>query len=416
MNSAFLIVAFFICLALSFVFSLCETALTSLNVVKLRTFILETKKNLKREKLILKIIKNYSQTIATIVAFDNLMAILMSSIATALTFAYNLNAVDTTIVLVLSTIAIILFGEIIPKSIARINSVFFSYHLSLLIAFLSYLLWPFSHSWNKKKKSTNKSVYSEEELSYLVNLIEKEGIFDYHEKELVISALKFDDKKAKDILIPFKDVIYIKNSDSVKNIWKVFRESRHARLVVVDKTNVVIGTLAFKDFVYEWEENNFSKTLNLKNLINPATNVLSSFNLKEVLETFHKELTQICIVYNSYKDDFPIGIITMKDILEELVGTVNEEDTKKRRIIKFSHSRYRVSYGATAVSLFKKIYNETESKDIEFLTNSDMSFNQWVKLYCQHHNLNSDQFTFKNLEIKKDVYQNTKFFEVRILY
>lgn len=289
----------------------------------------------KRAKVALKIAKDYNLSIATILFGNNIVNILASSIVTLigiyLTEVYKVpGELLGTIVL---TVAIIIFSEFIPKAFAkRFNyklSLIFAYPVSFFVKLFFIIVWPISQFFNLfgrlfKKKAVEEDIIDEEVLTEMVDTIEEEGILEEEEAEIVRGAIDLSDSQAFEIMTPRVDVYSIDINDDINALLKEDEEEFfiHSRIPVYEDTvDNIIGILPLKSlskYILNNEEIDDIRPLLYKPLVIPR-----SYPILSLLSDFRESKIHIAVVIDEYGG--VEGIITMEDLLEEIVGDIFDE-------------------------------------------------------------------------------------------
>ena len=353
MNQIVLIIIILVCLVLSAYFSATETAFTTLNKVRIKT---KAEDGNKRAKLILKLVNNYDRLLSTILIGNNIVNILASSMGTLLFIQWcngnsDLASVLSTVVL---TILVLTFGEITPKSLAKeYPETFASFSAPIINAF-AYILLPINFFFSLWKKLLNKifkskedSTITDDELMNIVDEAEHEGGINAQESELIKSAIEFNDLEIKDILIPRVDVVAVDINTPAEEVCNLFLETRFSRLPVYrDTVDHIVGILHEKDFIKQREEKNFA----LEKIVKPAVFVVATAKISDVLKQLQKSKSHMAVVSGEFGD--VVGIVTMEDILEELVGEIwDEHDEVLSDISQIGESEFKV-LGSVSVNDF----------------------------------------------------------------
>ena len=323
-----------ILLLFSAFFSGTEIAYTSLNKLKLKK---DSENPTKMQKMVLFIYNHYDRALSTILIGNNLVNIAATSIATVLAvkLAASMNGKLTddaasSIVTVVMTCMILIVGEITPKMIARrCNEAFAKLAaypmLILMIAFFPAVIITtgivncFSKLW---QRDTQEVTITEEEFENILDTAEDEGIIDESETELLQSALEFTDLDAGDILTPRVDVVGFELNDSVETILSVINETQFSRYPVYDRTvDHVVGILYVKHLLKELVAHN---EINLSELLLPPAFIPKSMKLHAIMDEFRRCQTHMAIVADEYGGI--TGIVTMEDVLEQLVGEIWDEN------------------------------------------------------------------------------------------
>ena len=310
---------------LSGYFSATETAFSSFNKTRLKTL---AEKGNKRAKLALKLEERYDRLLSTILIGNNIVNIALASIGTIffteLLKSQDLGATVSTVVI---TVAVLIFGEITPKNLAKDHPEAFAMFSGPVIRFIGWILTPLNiifSGWNKlvslifKTKSDNKM--STDELLMLVDEVEQEGSIDEDEGDLLRNVIEFTDLEAKDILTHRVNLEAVSIDCTKEEIADIFTKTRFSRLVVFeDSIDNIVGVIHSKDFyvgsgVYP---------RSIKEIITPPMFIHKSEKISDLLKKLQKEKSHIAIVVDEYGGT--LGIVTMEDILEELVGEIWDE-------------------------------------------------------------------------------------------
>ncbi len=347
------IIIILVCFVFSAYFSATETAFTTVNKIRLKA---KAEDGDKKAKLILKLADNYDKLLTTILIGNNIVNILASSLATIVFISWcngdqNLGSTLSTIA---TTVLVLIFGEITPKSLAKEFPEGFSRFSAPIINAISFIFTPLNLIFSLWKKLIDKlfrtkedNTITDDELITMVEEAEHEGGINAQESGLIKSAITFNDLEAKDILIPRVDVVSIDCETTFEEIEKIFMETRYSRLPVYkDTVDNIIGILHEKDFIKQRYDEGFSVAKAAK----PAVFVVSGTKIGAVLQLLQKNKSHMAIVSGEFGD--VVGIITMEDILEELVGEIwDEHDEVLADITQISENEYKV-LGSTSVNDF----------------------------------------------------------------
>lgn len=318
------IFAMCVCIILSAYFSATETAFSSLNKNRLKAM---AEKGNRRAKKTYQLSENYDRLISTILVGNNIVNIAMASIGTLL-FVDLLGAdIGATVSTAVVTVAVLIFGEITPKSIAKDHPESFAMFSTPLIRILIFLLTPINFIFSQWKKlvsrvfkSEDEEVTSQEELLLILDEVEEEGAIDENEGELLRNAVTFGDLEAQDILTHRVDLDAVSLDDTKEDIANRFNESRFSRLLVYENTiDKVVGVLHLKDF-YDGtgvSQKPISELMTSPVFIHPTEKI------DNLLELLQQNKSHMAVVVDEYGGT--LGIVTMEDILEELVGDIWDE-------------------------------------------------------------------------------------------
>ncbi|WP_102029211.1 hemolysin family protein [Salirhabdus sp. Marseille-P4669] len=315
---------------LSAFFSSAETAFSSVNKIRLQNFVEEGRKGSKRA---LYIAENFDKTLTTILIGNNIVNTATASISAALAtqlFGGNLALVIST---VLVTILILIFGEILPKSLAKENAESYSLAISGILFYLIKLFTPFNYFFIKLKALVNKYFakgddlpsVTEDEIKVMINISEQEGVIDKDEWRLIHRSMNFDDTITGEVLTPRIDMVAIDVNDTLDSVKKVFFDERFSRIPVYeDSIDNIIGILSEKEFfVHLIKYNN----ANIRELLREPMFVVESMKISDLLPQLQKEKVHMAIVLDEYGGT--AGLITLEDVLEELVGEIWDEQDEK---------------------------------------------------------------------------------------
>lgn len=339
------------CFVFSAYFSATETAFTTVNKIRLKA---KADDGDKKAKLILKLTDNYDKLLTTILIGNNIVNILASSLATIVFIQWcngdqNLGSTLSTIA---TTILVLIFGEITPKSLAKEFPEGFCRFSAPIINALSIIFTPLNFIFSLWKKLVNMifrakedNTITDDELITMVEEAEHEGGINAQESDLIKSAITFNDLEAKDILIPRVDMVAIDCNSSLEEVENVFLETRYSRLPVYKETvDNIIGILHEKDFIKQRVDECFS----IEKAAKPAIFVVASTKINVVLQLLQKNKSHMAIVSGEFGD--VVGLITMEDILEELVGEIwDEHDEVQSEITQISDNEYKV-LGSTSMN------------------------------------------------------------------
>ena len=341
MNHIGSIFAMAVCLAMSAYFSATETAFSSLNKTRLK--VLADNGN-KRAALALKLSENYDRLISTILIGNNIVNITIASIGTLL-FVALYGDIGATISTVVVTLVVLLFGEITPKSIAKDAPERFAMFSAPFIRLWIWVLTPLNFLFTQCKKLISRFIktdgnakMSHEELLLFMEDVEHDGGIDENEGELLRNALEFGDLTAAEILTHRIELEAVDIHESHEEIAKAFTQSRFSRLLVYrDTIDQVVGVLHQKDFYI----NGKMTDQPISQIMTEPLFVYQHTKIRDILKMLQHQKSHIAVVV----DDFggTLGIVTMEDILEELVGEIwDEHDEEETPITKLSADTYLV--------------------------------------------------------------------------
>lgn len=311
------------CLILSAYFSATETAFSSANGTKLRTL---AEKGSKKAKLACELLEHYDKLLSTILIGNNIVNILMASIGTVL-FVRHYGDAGATISTIVVTVVVLVFGEISPKSVAKDCAERFAMFSAPILQVFLFVLTPLNFLFSLWKKLLAKvfrlngeSKMSQEELLMLVDEVQQDGSIDKNEGELLKNAIDFSEQQAQDILIHRVDLAALPITASKEEVAALFTETKYSRLLIYqDSIDHILGTVHQKDFYVGCGITEKP----LEEIIVPPLFVLENEPISRLLKTLQKAKTHVAVVVDEYGGT--CGIVTMEDILEELVGEIWDE-------------------------------------------------------------------------------------------
>lgn len=311
--------------------SLCaasETAYTSANRIRLMSLADDGDPKAKRA---LRVIHNFDKALTTLLILNNITHIATASIATIMvTKLWGAGAVAYSTIV--TTVVVFLFAEMIPKYFAKTFSDQYAMAAAGPMLFLMKVLTPVSFFFTKIadavkrpfKKQEEEPTVTEDELYGYVEAIAQEGVLNEDEAELVQSALEFGERTAGDIVVPWDKVLTVSSLMSQEEILEVIRSNIHSRLPVMDINGNVMGILHIRAYLRAYINAQDDEQLQLRAIMDDVTFVNSDTPIDELLPEMSRKRTHISIVVDG--DGNNLGILTVEDILEELVGEIYDED------------------------------------------------------------------------------------------
>ena len=319
------IIILIILVAFSAFFSASETAFTSLNKIRLKMMADEGNR---RAALAYSMTDNFDKMLSTVLIGNNIVNIAATSVATILFIdLLQSESLGSTISTVVMTVAVLIFGEVSPKSIAKEKPEKFACFAAPFLRFLMLVFTPFVAffvAWKKMLKKVFKlesqDAITGDELINIVDEAEEGGGLDEEESDLIRSAISFSECPVGDILTPRVDMVAVDKADNVEEIAKAFDESGFSRLPVYDETiDSIVGFIHIRDF----NKHVVAGGQSVESIIKETVFVAKQMPISELLKLLQKEKTHMAVVSDEYGGT--IGIATMEDILEELVGEIWDE-------------------------------------------------------------------------------------------
>ena len=392
MNSSLIIIV--VCIIMSAYFSATETAFSSLNRIRIKNMV---EKGDKKAELVLRLSEDYDSLLSTILIGNNIVNIALSSLATVLFVDWLGAEMGPGVSTIVVTIIVLIFGEVSPKSIAKESPESFAMFSATFLQLLVIILTPFNYLFglwkkvlSKIVKSENNNSITEEELLTIVAEAEQEGGIDEQESILIRSAIGFSEQEAKDILTPRIDIAGVSTEATKEEIAQVFIETGYSRLPVYEENiDHIVGILYQKDFynyIYHTEQE-------VASIIKPAVFIPESKNVGELLKELQQKKSHIAVVLDEYGGT--TGIVTMEDILEELVGEIwDEHDEVTREIEMISEYEYTV-LGSTNLEDLFETFDKEKDEELEVLTVSG-----WVMDVLGKIPEKGDTFQYENMKVK----------------
>ena len=363
-GSITLLVALIVLIAFSAFFSASETAFSSLNQIRLKSRAEEGDTSAAR---VLAMAEKYDKLLSSILIGNNIVNIAAASIGTVLFTKWlgeERGATTSTIVL---TIVVLIFGEVTPKTLAKempeTIATAVSPVLNLLMTLLTPLTWLFSQ-WKKLLgrfvHSSESDAITEGELITMVSEAENDGELTDRESQLIRSAIEFDDVEVEEILTPRVDVVAVEDDISLEELAQTFAESGYSRLPVYhDTVDNIIGVVHEKDFYIA----RLKKSVTMEDLIAPTLYTTGSTQISQLLRTLREQHHHMAVVVDEYGGTE--GIITLEDILEELVGEIwDEHDEATEDFRQQSDGSWLVSGSASVDDLYETL-DLPEDEDID---------------------------------------------------
>ena len=335
-----IILSLIVLVAFSGFFSASETAYTSLNRVRVKTMAQEGDR---RAGKVLALAERYDALISGILVGNNIVNILSASLATVL-FTRLIGGRGVSVSTAVMTVVVLMFGEIAPKSIAKERPEVVAFAFYPLLRAILWLLTPvifLTGCWQKLiyrvVKPSGDHAITENELITIVEEAESGGEIDEHESELIRSAIEFNDLTAEDILTPRVNISAVEVTDSPEDIANMFEDCGYSRLPVYEGSiDSIVGILHEKDFYSQREERS------LREMMTPPLCVTPTTQLADLLKLLQRTKNHMAVVMDEYGG--VSGIVTMEDVLEELVGEIwDEHDEVVEDIVPLPDGSLRVS-------------------------------------------------------------------------
>lgn len=377
-------------------FSASETAFTSSSKIRLKTL---AEDGNKRAEKVLALLEKFDRFISTVLIGNNIVNILSASLATLLFVYYFGDKLGPTLSTIVMTIVVLIFGEVLPKSLAKNFPERMAMLFYPIIKFLSFIFFPLSIilEFMQKillkifKKKSNDDVITEDELLTIIDEIEEEGKIKPYEKELISSAIEFDDIEVKEIVTPRKSIVAVEENYTVEQIHEIFKNSKFTRLPVYkDTIDNIIGVLNEKDFYQIMMDNEINnEDFNIRETMNPVHFFHDEQKISIVFKKFKEEKYHMAVVLDQY--DGTLGIVTLEDVLEELVGEIFDENDE------IFDETVETQEGQFVVSGKEMLYDAFEIIEIEIEEElENQTINAWVCQQIGRIPSSGDNFLYKN--------------------
>ena len=368
-------IALIFLLFLSAFFSSAETALTIVNKHRMRALAEEGNRNAER---VLKLVENPSKMLSAILIGNNIVNISASALATSFTtqvFGSKFIGVSTGIL----TLLVLLFGEITPKTLATLYSEKISLIYIYIIAPLTTILTPVIWLVNKLSNAVffilridpdkANDQMTEGELRTIVDVSVEDGVIETEERSMIHNVVDFGDSKAKDVMIPRADMELVSVDADLDEVVKVFEEERYSRLPVYDDNkDSVIGIVYLKDlFFYQNQSGKQQESFSLRNIMREPFFVYEYQKTSSIMAEMRNRFVSLAIVLDEYAT--AVGLITIEDLLEEIVGEIRDEFDmyELEAITKVSDNQFEVDASVKLSDLEDNIGVLLESEDYDSL-------------------------------------------------
>ncbi len=408
---AIYIVVLVVLVALSAFFSATETAYSSLNKARLKV---KAAGGGRSAELALTLSEKFDKVLFTLLIGNNIVNITASTISTLLFIkvlsSSSKGSIVSTIVL---TIVILIFGEIFPKLIAKSFPEKFAIAVSRPLRFFMIILFPLCAIFSGLKKVFSKifkikedDVITDEELKTIVEEANEDGTIADSDSELISNAIDFHDCEVGDILVPRVNVVAVSIDASMTKIKSVFKKNAYSRVPVYDGTiDKIVGMIHEKDFMNAFERGD----TNIKGIIKKTAIATEHMRISTLLKSMQKSKVHLAVVVDEYGGT--LGIVTLEDILEELVGEIwDEHDEVVEYFTKIDDKNYRVDGNADLQDFFELFSINPSKYEFESQTVSGWVIEQLGDLPKKN-----DSFEFENLRIIVNHCSQKRVYEVKVV-
>ena len=405
-----LVFVLIILILFSGLFSATEIAYSSSNKIRLKNM---DNDDISGASTALKILDDFDNFLTATLIGNNIVNISSASIATVL-FTRIYGANGPTISTIVLTIVVLIFGEITPKSIAKKMPERFACKISGFVKFYMLIFIPFIWLFSLWKKLINLLVQVDDEdsdiqdeLITMVDEAEKDGDLEEHQSDLISAAIEFNDLDVKDVLTPRVNIVAVNITMSIREIEKVFRLNSFSRLPVYENSiDNIVGVIHEKDFYSSLYEDGDKCTI--KKVIKPVIYTSESVKISTLLKQLQKAKLHLAVVTDEYGGT--AGIITLEDIIEELVGEIwDEHDVVEDFYTKVDDYTWMVKGDAEIDDLIDRFGVEEEDEEFDFITVSG-----WAIAELHHIPKVNEEFDYKNLHVTITKADQRKVLEVKV--
>lgn len=397
------LLAMVICIVFSAYFSASETAFSSLNRARMKAM---AEQGDKRAERVLALAEQYDRLLSTLLIGNNIVNIAVASIGTVMFVRYygDMGATISTVVI---TIVVLIFGEISPKSLAKDSPERFAMLSAPLLRVLMWVLAPLNFLFSQWKRLLtvvfrvkDDRKLTQQELLVLVDEVEQEGGIDRDEGELLRSAIEFPDQEAEDILTHRVDLEAVQVSASREEVAKVFRETRYSRLLIYgEDLDDIQGVVHLKDFC------DAPEGASLKDLMTAPLFVPPSVKISALLRQLQRSKSHVAVVSDEFGGT--LGIVTLEDILEELVGEIwDEHDEVEKPVRQTGEGAYLISC-AESPEIMKDLFHEDPGDD-------NTTMGGWVAEQLGRIPVQGDTFLWEELKVTVTKTDGRRVLEVEV--
>lgn len=359
----------------SALFSSTETAYSSVNKLRLKNYEAQGDKNAAKA---LRLANRFDEVLTAVLIGNNIVNIAASSVSTLL-FVSIFGSKGAGISTAVITVLVLIFCEVLPKSYAKKNaekiSLAFAGPLSALVIVLKPFVWSLNKLSSVFSKGTEAPTVTEDELKYMIDEIEEEGVIEEQESELVKSALEFDEISVDEILIPRVKIVGAEINSTIDEIKELFSREMYSRLPVYEKSlDNIIGIItnkAFYKMLVEGRED-------IRSIIQDVPHIADTKLISDAMRSMQRSKVHLAVVTDQYGGTK--GIVTLEDIIEELVGEIYDEDDEiVTNIVRIGENRYEAAGDLSISELL-----ETLGLDEDMVVSDYTTVGGWVTELLEH--------------------------------
>ena len=404
------ILALVILILFSGLFSAIETAYSCASQIKLRNM---ANDHNAEAGVVIEVLNDFDRFLTTILIANNIVNIAAATIGTLLFTSFLGEAEGSTVSTIVITILVLIFGEVTPKSIAKRIPEKMAVHTVQFVQFLEVILIPLvvvfkgiGSLFSRLVKVKEDDGDFQDELLTVVDEAEKEGNLEEHESDLISAAIEFNDVDVKDVLTPRVDVVAIDITSSMDQIEKTFRYNSFSRLPVYENSiDNIVGVFHEKDFYAQM----LHEHTPIRKVIKPVLYTSTNVHISTLLKQLQGAKLHLAVVLDEYGGTE--GIITLEDIIEELVGEIwDEHDTVKEYYTKLDDHTYLGKCDADADDMFERLgIEQKDDEDDDYITVSG-----WAIHELEHIPRVGEEFDYRNLHVTITKADQRKVIELKV--
>ncbi len=397
---------------LAAVFALIETALSSVSKTRIKVL---SERGDTRAKNALYAIEHFDQAITTLLICTNIVHITAAALVTrVVTRTWGLTAV--TISTIITTIIVFFVGEMLPKSIAKKNSERYILATAGLLRFLMKLFTPVSFVLSKigalaanYTKAEPEVSVTEDELYDIIEGMEEEGVIDESQSDLIASTLSFSDVTVEAILTPRVDLVALDVDETPEDVLDIIKNTNHSRILVYeDSIDNIIGVLQTRKFMKQYLHER--QIPPLRPLLDEVYFTTAAANIDELLSEMSRNKLNMSVIVDNYGGT--MGIVTVEDILEEIVGEIwDEDDVIEEPIVKLAENVYEADAGEAVDTLFEFMEYEDPEENGDFV---NMPISEWVLSTFHAVPEEQDMFVYHHLHVTVSEMNHNRIVKVRV--
>lgn len=409
-NVTMYILAIVVLVIMSSMFSATETAYSSANKIRLKNM---ENDDVKNADLVLRILKDFDKFLTTILIGNNIVNIGSATLGTLLFTELLGGTTGPTVSTVVITVIVLMFGEILPKTLSKRMPEKFAVRMVGFVQFFEFILAPlvfiFTHLSSfvsRLVKVSDDDSDFQDELITMVDEAEREGDLEEHESDLISAAIEFNDLDAKDILTPRVDLVAADITISMKELEKIFRYHSYSRIPIYENSiDNIVGFIHEKDFFSQMMNDNYCP---IRRVIKPVIYTSENVKISTLLKQLQGAKMQMAVVLDEYGGTQ--GIITLEDIVEELVGDIwDEHDTVKEYYQQIGENSYLVKCDADVDDMFERFNVDVDDEDYDYITVSG-----WAIHELEHIPRVGEEFDYENLHVTITKADQRKVIELRV--